>query len=243
MSNRSRRLIVLSVAAFASAFVGTSAPLLAGPIAPGETRSGEEYLFFDVNDPRFAGDTVFSSTTPFEVVYEQEDGSDANFIRGTFTHLVIRESTGRLAFHYRLQETQQVGGAIDFENLFVDGFAGFDLDVFSDQDSESGEVSRSADGDVLDFVGQEEPFSGNFVVRTNATAFEEGADISVLARAQTGDPIGGIDRTLVLGPTAVPAADDGGPGPNPIPLPPAAWAALATMGGFGAVKRLRRRRP
>jgi hypothetical protein len=34
---------------------------------------------------------------------------------------------------------------------------------------------------------------------------------------------------------------DAGPGPAPIPLPPAAWAALATMGGFGAFQRLRRR--
>ena len=41
-----------------------------------------------------------------------------------------------------------------------------------------------------------------------------------------------------------PAAD--GPGPNPIPLPPAAWAALVTMtvyGGAGGLRRghLRRR--
>lgn len=239
MSNRSRWLAASTLAALACAAAST--PLPAGPLAPGESRGGEEYLL-DLNDPSFAGETLFATTVPFEVLFEQQDGSDANFIRGTFTHLVIREAaTGRLAFHYRLQETQQQGGAIDFENLFIDGFAGFSTDVFSDQDSLGGEVSRSADGDTIDFVGDEEPFSGNFVVRTDATAFDEGADVSVLARAQTGEPIGGIERNLVLGPTAVPAADDPGPTPNPIPLPPAAWAALATMGGFGAVKRLRRR--
>ena len=35
---------------------------------------------------------------------------------------------------------------------------------------------------------------------------------------------------------------DAGPGPTPIPLPPAALAALATTGAFGALKAARRRR-
>ena len=237
MSNRSTWLTSLSV----TTLLVASSPLYAGPLAPGESGGGEAFVL-DLNDPSFAGETVHSSTTPFEVVFDQpESGQDV--IRGTFTHLVIRESaTGRLAFHYRLQETQEQGGTIDFENLFVDGFGGFTTDVYSDQVSLGSDASRSADGDVIDFLGDEEPFSGNFVVRTDATAFEEGGDVAVLARAQTGSPVGGSDRTLILGPTAVPAADDPGPTPNPIPLPPAAWAALMTMGGFGAIKKLRRRR-
>ncbi|HZN66828.1 MAG TPA: hypothetical protein VFB66_16170, partial [Tepidisphaeraceae bacterium] len=32
----------------------------------------------------------------------------------------------------------------------------------------------------------------------------------------------------------------GGGQPNPIPLPPAAWAALATAGGFGGLRACRR---
>ena len=51
------------------------------------------------------------------------------------------------------------------------------------------------------------------------------------------DPAGGTERFPQFD-TFRPAADGGEP--NPIPLPPAAWAALATMGGFGAVKALRR---
>ena len=35
-------------------------------------------------------------------------------------------------------------------------------------------------------------------------------------------------------------ADDGGPAPNPIPLPPAAWAAVVGAGGLGALRHATR---
>ena len=215
----------------AAAMFAAPVPAKAGPLAPGETRGGAAYVL-NLDDPSFAGDTLLSETTPFEIVFEHEE-IGTSFVRGTFTHLVVRESTGRLAFHYRVQETASGGSIIDFENMFVSGFAGFTTDVFSDQtDLTEARASRSADGDTIDFIADEEPFSGNFVVRTNATAFEAGAgSASVLARFQGSEPIGGSDRTVVLAATAA-----------PVPLPPAVWAGLATMGAFGAFKRLRRRR-
>jgi hypothetical protein len=239
MSNRSGWMLCLLAATLFAAHV----PARAGPLAPGERR-GDESMRLDLNDPSFAGDTLLSETTPFDIIFEQPEGSPPNSVNGTLTHLVVRESaTGNLAFHYRLQG-DVVGGVIDFEDLIVNGFAGFTTDVFSDQDSFGiGTASRSANGDTVTFQGDEEPFSGNFVIRTNATEFEAGAgSTAVLVRAQTGEPIGGPDRTVTLAATAAPLADDGGPGPNPIPLPPAVWAGLATMGGFGAMKRLRQRR-
>jgi hypothetical protein len=216
-----------------------SLPANAGPLAPGERR-GDDSMRLNLNDPSFAGSTLFSESTPFNIVFEQPEGGAANSVSGTFTHLVVRESaTGNLAFHYRL-EGDVIGGVIDFEDLIVSGFAGFTTDVFSDQDSFGIGVSeRSADGDTIRFQGDEEPFRGNFVVRTNATEFEAGAGTAVLfATAQTGDPIGGPDRTFTFTTAAPVEGDDGEP--NPIPLPPAAWAALATMGGFGALKAVRR---
>jgi hypothetical protein len=89
-------------------------------------------------------------------------------------------------------------------------------------------------------------------IETDATEFnDEGtgefrADAEFVVVDPT-DPEGGpgqvgLDATVTFEGLFQPFADDGGPGPNPIPLPPAAWAGLATMGGFGVIKRLRRRK-
>ena len=64
--------------------------------------------------------------------------------------------------------------------------------------------------------------------------------LSFLTEASTNDPARDWSYALDFDVTAT---DPGpGPTPNPIPLPPAAWAALVTMGGFGALKKLRRRK-
>ena len=227
---RHRRLCCASFLATAGALLALPLPAYAGLLAPGQTQGGEAFVL-NLGDPSFAGETLLTETRPFEIDFEQPEGGAPNSVSGTFTHLVIRESaTGQLAFHYRLQQTGAVGGVIDFENLAVSGFSGFTTDVFSDQTSlTQARASRSADGDTITFVGDEEPFSGNFVVRTNATAFDTtGGSTVVFATAQTGDPIGGPDRTI----TFVTAAA--------VPLPPSVWAALATMGGLGALKAARR---
>src|SRR5688572_29977489 len=115
MSRSSLILFVLATMALTA-----QVPARAGPLAPGERR-GDEAMRLDLNDPSFAGDTLLSETTPFEIDFEQEEGSPPNSVNGTFTQLVVRESaTGNLAFHYRLQGNV-VGGVIDFEDLIVNG--------------------------------------------------------------------------------------------------------------------------
>src|SRR5829696_1349117 len=104
-----------------------------GALAPGEGMGSGDVYLLDPGDPSFAGDPLFSYTTPFEIVFEQpQGGNDA--VRGTFTHSVVREAaTGRLAFHYRVQQAERVGRVIDFDDVYVRGFSGFATDVYGDQ--------------------------------------------------------------------------------------------------------------
>ena len=207
----------------------------AGLLQPGETGGGEEFIL-DLADPSFQGETLASTSTPFEFNGTNSSGEPV-FFRGTFNTSVVRESaTGRLAFHYQFLRGQS-NQILDFENFYVSSFQGFETDVFSDQTSLSqGRATRSADGRTIDFVGDEEN-NANLVVRTNATAFAAGGTAALWGSFQ---PSGG-DETQTYE-AFQPVADDPGPGPNPIPLPPAVWAALSTMGAFGAMSKLRRRR-
>jgi len=222
--------------AAAAVLLALSASVNAGILEPGQSGGGEDFIL-NLEDPRFDGTVLASRTLPFEVIDTDTLTGEQIGVRGTLTHSVVRQTaTGRLAFHYGVQGTQ-VNATVDFENFYASGFRGFLTDVYSDETSlTTARSTRSADGNEIDFVG-DESWGANFVVRTDATEFEEGGRARIWASFQTGDPAGGTERFPQFD-TFRPAADDGGP--NPIPLPPAAWAALATMGGFGAVKALRR---
>ena len=219
-----------------------AAPAGAGILSPGQSTGGEAYRLTDPNAPQFAGETLETATLPIDITAPGEDGQP-RFVRGTLTHKVVRESAGgALAFHYQVDGTSQ-NETVDFDDFFVTAFGDFATDVFSDQEGGGVDASvrRSADGNEIHFLGSEEPFDGYFIVRTDATEYAAGGAARILARFQTG--VGSQDQDQVQSfATFQPTADDPGPGPNPIPLPPAAWAALATMGGFGAVKKLRRGR-
>ena len=211
-----------------------SASARAGLLPPGETGGGEGFVL-NLSDPSFQGQTLASSSTPFEFNGTNSVG-DPVFFRGTFNHTVVRESSGFLAFHYQFLRgpSNQI---LDFENFVVGNFGSFTTDLFSDQTSlTTARATRSADGNTIDFVGDEER-DANLVVRTNATAFAAGGAAALVGSFQ---PSGG-DSTQSFD-TFQPAADDGGPGPNPIPLPPAAWAALSTTGALVAFSKLRRGR-
>ena len=223
--------------------LAVAVPARAGVLAPGQSTGGEAFRLADPNAPQFQGDTLETVTLPIDITTAGEDGQP-RFVRGTFTHKVVRESAGgTLAFHYQVDGTEQ-NEIVDFDDFFVTAFGGFTTDVFSDQEGGGGvdaSVSRSADGNEIHFLGAEDPFDGYFIVRTDATEYEDGGTARVLARFQTGVPSQSQDQFATFD-TFQPLADDGGPTPNPIPLPPAVWAALSTMGAFGAVKKLRRRR-
>jgi len=89
---------------------------------------------------------------------------------------------------------------------------------------------------IVLIVTDDEESPAHLVVRTNATEFAQTGTATLIAAFQPDGEFQQIPFTAFA-----PAADDPGPTPNPIPLPPAAWATLATVGGLGAAKRLRRR--
>ena len=221
------------------ALAAVAAPAGAGLLEPGQTGGGEAFRL-NLDDPSFDGETLATRTLTRQI--EEIDTTTGETIRVTITltNSVVRESaTGRLAFHYSVSGAQN-NATVDFENLDVIGFAGFATDVFSNESSlTDARSSRSEDGDTVGFVG-DESWGADFVVRTDVTDFDEGGTAVVWASFQTGDFAGSPDKFPSFN-TFAPAAGDPGPTPNPIPLPPAAWAALSTMGAFGAFKKLRRR--
>jgi hypothetical protein len=212
-------------------------PAGAGTLAPGQTRSGntEGDNVFPLPDTAvWQGAVLAERTQSYEFSAVTEDERQL-FSRGTFTSRVHRDrETGGLAFVYEFDETENVGGDVrDFEQSSLGGFAGFDVDFYFSRDEFR--VIRSADGATLTIQPNLEVVEGTFLVRTDAEDFDENGSFVVNM-----DFEGSGESDSETFATFQPA-DNGGPGPNPIPLPPAAWAALATVAAFGGVRRVRRR--
>lgn len=226
--------LILSTAAVLS----VAAPARAGVLVPGQRGGGEDFVL-NIDDPRFEGETLATRTTPFEVLTTDVDTGATIGVTGTLESSVVRESaTGTLAFHYSVRG-QERNATVDFEELRVGGFAAFDTDAYSNETSlTQARSNRSGDGDLIEFTG-DESWGADFVVRTNATAFDEDGRAVIWAAFQTGEPASGFNHFPGFD-TFQPAA--AGPGPTPIPLPPALWAGLSTIGVFGAFRALRRRK-
>ena len=210
-------------------------PAGAGTLAPGQSRSGnnEDDNVFPLPDPAtWRGEVLAERTQDYEFSAVTEDERQL-FSRGTFTSRVHRDlGTGGLAFVYEFDETENVGGDVrDFEQSSLGGFAGSDVDFYFSRDEFL--VSRSADGATLTILPNLEVVEGTFLVRTGAGAFDENGSFLVNM-----DFEGSGQSDSATFATFQPLA---GGEPNPIPLPPAAWAGLATMAGFGVIGRLRRR--
>ena len=193
----------------AAILLAFAAPAAAGLLDPGETGGGEEFVL-DLADPSFQGETLASSSTPFEFNGTNSSGEPV-FFRGTFNTRVVRESaTGTLAFHYQFLrgESNQI---LDFENFYASSFRGLQTDVFSDQTSlTQGRATRSADGKTIDFVGDEES-NANLVVRTDATAFAAGGTARTLRTRSTN-----LSRVISIGWNGASTVPTSGPnGSNP----------------------------
>ena len=209
-----------------------------GVVAPGGSVSGEDE---DANawplppDAEWRGELLGQRSEAYELIGEPgPEGEPGGFARGTFTSSVYRDAgTGGLAFLYSLDMTD-FEGIIDQERASIRSFATFTTDVSASR--RQFVATRSADGASLDYAFNLEGIGGDYLVRTDATAFDENGSFFLAVDFEPG----GIDASDTFA-AFQPIADDGGPGPgpNPIPLPPAAWAALATMGAFGAGGRLR----
>jgi len=222
------------VAAFAVMSLG-AVQSFGGVLAPGGSGLGTSFesAFFPLPpDTEWKGELLDQRSESFEFVGEVgEGGEPAPSIAGTFTSSVYRDlGTGGLAFVYSL-EAPPTGAIVDQERASIRSFENFTADVFYSRDEFA--VDRSADGASLDFGFNLQGVEGDFLVRSEATAFDANGSFFLEIDFE---PSGVARRDTFV--AFQPAAD--GPGPNPIPLPPAGWAALVTMALYGAAGRLRR---
>ena len=214
----------------------------AGVVQPGQSASGRNEdagLWPLPDDTVWRGELLGEQSDTFEFIGDALESPDdlpdpAPFARGTFTSRVYRDvETGGLAFEYVLDQTEHAG-VIDLERVSIRSFQSFVTDAYFSNDDHN--VSRSADGASLDYLFNIEDVDGRFLVRTDAEAFNANGSFFV---AMDFEPDRGTRNDTFA--AFQPTADDPGPTPNPIPLPPAAWAAVATVGAFGAGGKLRRR--
>lgn len=238
----------------AAAVLAPSNAAMAVSVAPGEsttTRDGPDFVM-----P--TGELLAERSFPLTLNFAIPEGTVADpapGTTGTLTSSVRRGTSGSgLVFVYDLRLEADTEYADEFARLTVGSFAGFSTDVTGDIGPFPGfEISRSADGATV-VATKGDGVGGNVIlaIETDAAEFNDQGTAEFRADAEfvltdPNDPTGGpgqvgLDATVNVSGVFQPTADDPGPQPNPIPLPPAAWAAIATMGGFGAVKRLRRGR-
>ena len=171
------------------------------------TRSEPEFLL-DANDLSFGGETLFPTTFPAHLPFNQSDGS-VDPIDLKFTTSVVRETaTGRLAFHYDFEPTgRATGRPIDLEFVLAAGDRGVGpVDVHSDNPGWGGQAWRFNDGDAIRFEADEQRFACHFVVRTSATQFRQTGGYRSVDTQVRGGPFDAYNHlSAALGPMAWPA--------------------------------------
>lgn len=174
-------------------------------------------------------DTGVTADGSLFVVSDTVDMSARSVLDVTFD--VTEASTFRLATDYTYTDLgsfndRRNDARLTLRRVGADGTAGETL-VDRPVDWFESDLADADGSTFFDTVDTGELDTGRYV-------------LSFLTEATTNEPEREWQYAFDLDVTA----DDPGPGPtpNPIPLPPAAWAALMTMGGFGAIRKLRRRK-
>ena len=165
----------------AAALAALAAPpaARAGEVAPGQSISGKEADGFDPAAAPVSGDVLAERSTPFAVADVTEP--EFTFSRGTFTTRVVREAgQAGLTFVYLLREDAG-GGIVDLEPIRITGLGRFSTDVYSSTLASSNRIfiTRSADGDALEFFYNAEHLSETIIVRTDAPAFADDGTLRV----------------------------------------------------------------
>ena len=228
--------LVLSSAACTAGFPAVARASL---VTPGGAVEGFDTTLID--RPELGGTVLVSDhfTVPL---------SNGGAAIGLVSAVLREQQSGSLNFYYRLDnETPTVIGLSD---VSIGGFGHLSTDVANLLDTNGQTAApvaaRTADGDTLvfdfdDVASRITPGgeSFTFVIRTNATNF--GVRETMTIRGFTTDSIElgspPIEPITAVMPMYVPS------GASPIPLPPAAVAALPTVVSIAALARARRRRP
>ena len=239
----------LRLSGFAVALAVAPAIASAAPVAPG--------VSVEVDGSGFAlpmGEKLAEKSINFTLLFELPPGATSSdpapSTSGSLLNTVYRGPGGGLVFVYDVDFDNETQYADEVARFTVGSFAGFATDVTGlFEPSQRLPVMRSADGATITATQGEGLGDGPIVaIETDATAFNEGGTGEFFADAEfvvsgPGIPGGSVldelSTTVSFTGLYQPTADDPGPTPNPIPLPPAAWAALMTMGAFGAGSRAR----
>jgi hypothetical protein len=202
-----------------SCFVAGS--VFAGPLAPGQTGNTREEDGITPMPPAslYQGALLAERSQPFR--FETVDEGTTQFIEGTFTSRVYRDAeTGGFAFLYLLDETRR-DGIVDLEQIDINGFGTNPTDVYTSSGDFT--VTRSAGGDRLAWVFDQEGIEDAFLVRTpggtytlNGNGFRLGIDFE-----PSGNAAGGTFAAYA-----------------PVPEPGAAGVLL--VGGAMLLRRVRR---
>jgi hypothetical protein len=223
----------------------------AGLVSPGQTVGLES-----VDLPAPGGALVATGSVPFAIDYGPSTpatGSPAypGTLAGTLHNAVYRGTDGRLTFVYDvdLTSTADGGTAAEGSELRVGSFKGFSTDVGGALDFENlFAASRSADGATLRLASDTPGLGGppTLVVRTDATAYDRRGSATYSAADELSTPDG--SSNLYAGQATVtglfrPTGDGTLPPatpPNAIPLPPAAYSGLGLLLAMGMIVAARR---
>ena len=225
----------------------------AAPVAPGQSVQVDN---MGLPVPLPAGPKLAEQTVPFTLNYNLPAGvttaDPTPSTTGSLTQSVFRNtSTGGLTFVYDMTVQDEDLYVDEISRLTVGSFGTFSTDVTGSSSRHTSvlNASRSADGATITSLASEGLGGAPLlIVDTNATAFDRSGTGTYFADAEFVVPVAGLpgefqqtdlNATANLTGLFQPAADTG-PGPTPVPLPPAAWAALLTAGVFGAGSTVRR---
>jgi hypothetical protein len=195
---------------------GDTAPLV---LTPGQTGiAGLESSFFQGD--RYSPLWTLVDQQTFQMTFKYPPFSPAQDHNVTFINSVYRNpDTGNLIFGYRFS------GLPSFEDFDFDtkGFGGLRTEVTSNVGAGGFKASRSADGSVINFLGQGESSNISYIA-TDATSFNKNGITIATSSNQFGD-VGAITDTIEVPGTFQPVA---------VPLPPAVWGGsvmlMAVMG-------------
>jgi hypothetical protein len=224
----------------------------AAPVAPG---ASVEIDTFENPPVLPTGPKLGEQTIPFTLNYALPAGATTAdptpSTTGSLTQSVFRNtSSGGLTFVYDIDVQNEIEYVDEVSRLTVGSFGNFSTDVTGSSSEHTSvlRASRSADGATITSIASEGLGGAPLlIIDTDATAFDRTGTGTYFADAEfvingPGFPDG---RQVDLNATAdftglfQPAADTG-PGPTPVPLPPAVWAALLTTAVLGAGAKARR---
>ena len=188
-----------------------------------------------IAQPDLAGAVIFEQVIPFQI----SDGLGNVVVQGNLLDRVMQPSTtGELFFGPRLFDMAAPGGDAWISGYDLDGYSGglTDVDYRTDGLGDEGpnQVTRSADGDQLEFrifAGVLTPPEESYFTSVHSDAFNYDLSGTITLYAQ--NDFGAQYYTTEIGGIAA---------PSPVPVPAAAWLFGSGLAALIGVMRRREQR-